>query len=354
MNLKPIFWSLLLALQFVACNRNSGETAATFTLDSFERIAVPDAAGTVYRNDSLFLGNPQIIRYHPDGYLVLLDRTDAGLVTVVDLKTNRVQYLIRRGRGPGEIMIVRDLTVRDGDIWISGLAEQKILKLTRPDGNREFEPQEVCTVAEQFMRAVPVVNGRFLTLAPASSQTRFHLLDSQGTPCDTVGSFPALGQLADATPNNAIFQSEITVSPDGEHIAAVCQSLEFIDIYDADMTLRRRLQGPQGIDPTVKSATTDMGVYLYLDPMYFIFSGAVSNDRQFMVGYIGVCVQSESDFGEQIGSVLSFDWKGRPQKAYEFESDIVSFDMDWKNNVMYCLANLPEPEIVIYRLDDLK
>ena len=354
MNLKPILWSLLLAMQFVACSRNPDETAATFTLDSFERIAVPDAAGTVYRNDSLLLGNPQTIRFHPDGYLVLLDRTDDGQVTVIDLETDNVQHLIRRGRGLGEVMIVRDLVVRDGDIWISGLAEQKILKLTRPDGSREFEPQEVCTVAEQFMRAVPVANGRFLTLAPASSQTRFHLLDSQGTPCDTLGSFPALGQLAEVTPNNAIFQSEITVSPDGGHIAAVCQSLEFIDIYDADMTLIRRLQGPQGVDPSVKAIKTDMGVRYYQDPMYFIFSGAVSNDRQFMVGYIGVCVQSESDFGEQIGSVLSFDWKGRPQKAYEFESDIVSFDMDWKNHVMYCIKNRPEPEIVAYRLDNLK
>lgn len=352
--MKQIFLTAVLALQLVACSQDSGESVTAFTLDSFERTTVPDAAGTVYRNDSLLLGNPQTIRFHPDGYLVLLDRTDDGQVTVIDLETDNVQHLIRRGRGPEEVMIVRDLVVHDGDIWISGLAERKILKLTRPAGSREFEAHAVCTVADQFMRAVPVADGRFLTLASPSSQTRFHLLDSQGAPCDTVGSFPALGQLAETTPSNAIFQSEITVSPDGGHIAAVCQSLEFIDIYDADMTLIRRLQGPQGIDPSVKTIKTPVGVSSYLDPMYFIFSGAVSNDRQFMVGYIGVCVQNESDFGEQVGSVLSFDWKGRPQKAYDFESDIVSFDMDWKNNVMYCIENRPEPEIVAYRLDDLK
>lgn len=97
--MKPILLTAVLALQFVACNRNPDETAATFTLDSFERIAVPDAAGTVYRNDSLLLGNPQTIRSHPDGYLVLLDRTDDGQVTVIDLETDNVQHLIRRGRG---------------------------------------------------------------------------------------------------------------------------------------------------------------------------------------------------------------------------------------------------------------
>lgn len=73
-----------------------------------------------------------------------------------------------------------------------------------------------------------------------------------------------------------------------------------------------------------------------------------------MIGYIGIRVESEEDFARQTNTVLSFGWDGKPLKAYEFESDIVSFDMDWKNNRMYCLANRPEPEILVYDLGDLE
>lgn len=52
-----------------------------------------------------------------------------------------------------------------------------------------------------------------------------------------------------------------------------------------------------------------MGVRIhYQDPLCLVYSDIVSDNRQFMVGYIGVRVKSESDLGETIGTVLSFDW----------------------------------------------
>ena len=85
--------------------------------------------------------------------------------------------------------------------------------------------------------------------------------------CDTLGSFPSLEQMTEFEPNNGLFQSEITVSPDEAHTAAVCQSLEYIDIYDADMQLQKRLQGPQGIEPAIKTVKTEMGVFFGQDPL---------------------------------------------------------------------------------------
>lgn len=357
MNMKPSFAftsAVLLGLLSAACNRNNQDTAATFTLDSFEQIAVPDNAGTPYRSDSLFLGSPRTIRFHPDGYLVLLDRTETGQVTVIDLETGDVQYLIKRGRGPEEVISVRDLVIRNKEIWISGMMDQKILKLVPEKARREFSPQAACTAGEQFLRAVPFAEGRLLTLASVSSGDRFHLLDGEGAVRDTIGSFPAVDQPG-ITPDNAVCQSDITVSPDNRHVAAACQSLEYIDIYDGEMNLQKRLQGPQGFEPSLRSRETEMGVRIhYQDPLCLVYSDIVSDNRQFMVGYIGVRVKSESDLGETIGTVLSFDWKGNPLKAYTFESDILSFDMDWKNNVMYCLANRPEPQIILYDLDSLE
>lgn len=92
---------------------------------------------------------------------------------MIDLETDSVQHLIKRGRGPEEIISVRDLAIRDGAIWVSGLADRKIMKLTRPEGGRAFNPQLVCTASDQFMRAVPLSESGSLRWPPHRPGTGF-------------------------------------------------------------------------------------------------------------------------------------------------------------------------------------
>lgn len=345
---------LLLAFCAASCGRQAADVAPrTFTLDSFETITLP--AGETYGSDGLFLGDPHIIRVHPDGYLVVLDVRNTDQVAIIDLATGRIQTSVKHGRGPNEMISVRDITVRDGDIWLSGMSDQKILRLAYDSQQRGFTPEPVCRTADQFLRAVPFTGDRILTLASASSENRFHLLGRDGVTRDTVGVFPASGHIAEtAKPNNAIYQSDISVSPDGRHTAVVCRSLEYIDIYDADMNLTARMQGPQGIDPGIKVIGSDAGARFVQDPMWFVFNDVVSDNDGFAVGYIGISPKTDADFDAGINTILTFDWKGRPQKAYKLESDAVSFDIDRRNGRMYCLVNTPEPVIMVYDLAKLK
>lgn len=346
----------LAALCLAACSsRATGDSTEIrrFKLDAFERIELPDAAAAVYRNDSLFLGDPHVIRVHPDGYMVLLDVRNTEQIVIVDPATDAIQTAVKHGRGPTEIMSVRDVAIRGNDIWLSGISDQKILRLT-PDNERRFAAEQVCRTADQFLRAVPFTEGRILALASASSDDRFHLLGTDGVTRDTVGSFPASGQIADLKPNNAIFQSDIGVSPDGSYTVAACRSLEYIDIYDADMNLQHRLQGPQGIDPAVKVINTEIGTRFMQDPMWFVFNDIAVGDKAFMIGYTGISPTTDADFDAGINTLLVFDRHARPQRAYRLESDIVSFDMDWKNDRLYCLRNSPEPQIVMYDLKKAK
>ncbi len=347
---------LLLALCAASCGRQAADVAPrTFTLDSFETVALSAGAGKTYGSDGLFLGDPHIIRVHPDGYLVVLDVSNTDQLTIIDLATGRIQTSVKHGRGPNETISVRDITVRDGDIWLSGLSDQKILRLVHDRQQRSFTPETVCRTADQFLRAVPFTEERILTLASASSDNRFHLLGRDGITRDTVGVFPVSGHIAEtAKPNNAVYQSDISVAPDGRHTAVACRSLEYIDIYDADMNLQTRLQGPQGIDPAVKVIGTEAGYRFVQDPLWFVFNDVVADNDGFAVGYIGISPKTDADFDAGINTILTFDWKGRPQNAYKLESDIVSFDIDRRNNKMYCLANTPEPVILVYDLAALK
>ena len=198
---------LLLVLCAASCGRQAADVAPrTFTLDSFETVTLPADAGETYGNNELFLGDPHIIRVHPDGYLVVLDVRNTDQVAIIDLSTGRIQTSVKQGRGPNETISVRDLTVRDGDIWLSGMSDRKILRLAYDRQQRSFSPETVCQTADQFLRAVPFTEERILTLASASSDNRFHLLGRDGITRDTVGVFPASGRITEtATPNNAIY-----------------------------------------------------------------------------------------------------------------------------------------------------
>ena len=262
--------------------------------------------------------------------------------------------MVRRGRATNEVLGINDIVVRDGDVWVSGNQDCKVLRLSLLPDERRFEVAEIFRFEKtQFMRIAPRSDGKgFLILDSSSSDNRMILMDRSGVVQDTVGSFPELERVpAEWKPNNSIFQSDLSIAPNGRHTVLMCRSIDCIDIYDKEMELQRRLRGPLGVEFGVRVFEAGSFVQHIQDPMYFMFDGTVCDDDRFLVGYVGVRPQTEADFGRKIGSVLSFDWSGRPQKCYDLEQEILSFDVDWSTGRMYCLTNEAEPRIVWYDLD---
>ena len=125
-------------LSLTACKQQPMGEAKTFTLDDFKTIELKASDATVYQNDDLLLGNPSLIKYHPDGYILLADRKPEGLVTAIDMQTNKINYYVKKGRGPLEVANIKDLCIKNGDIWLSSPNDKKLLRLECVPAQRSF------------------------------------------------------------------------------------------------------------------------------------------------------------------------------------------------------------------------
>lgn len=344
-----LFAALLLSLVGCSADKNYGE-AKVFTLEDFKTIELKASDATFYQNDDLLMGNPSQIKYHPDGYILLADHKPEGLVTVIDLQSNMINHYVKKGRGPLEVANVKDLCIKDGDIWLSSPNDRKLLRLENMHAQRSFSIKQEGKVEGNVLHAVPYRESNILTMPLGSATDRFHLLDADRKIIDTLGVMPSV-DMSDLTLNNGIYQSSISLSPDSKNVVAACTMYEVIDIYDESMALRCSLRGPLGVNSAAVKEDIGYGYVITYKPYWLTFSRVVSNNDCFWVGFIGTDIQKDEDLGQiGISKILSFDWDGKPLKAYNLPEKISTFDIDAKNKKLYCITKDAEPQIVIYNL----
>ena len=349
--MKPILYLATIFLFTVSsCNRTG--TDISFDDDSFRRIALNRGDAAKYTNDSLFLGNPIDLKFHPEGFIVLLEFQLQKQITVVDLKTGGVQQLVSRGRGPNEILSARTVAIHDGDIWVTGQMDGKCMRLSLNRESRMFEIAEIVDLFDsQFTQAYPFADSTFLIMSNPVSGLRMETVDWEGYILREVGSFPEIPNNPGLVPTNAFFQSSVGISPDNEHVVVACKSIDYIDIYDGDVELVKRLHGPAGVRVVFENINLPGGVtHFGQKPMFHAWRSISAHNDMFFVSYVGVedvPGENKQSFADRI---YSFDWKGNPKECYRFDTPVIGYDVDREGKKLYCITQTPESELLIFDL----
>lgn len=348
--MRPIFYLTgILLFVFSSCHRD--DKRLSFDGDSFDERILNYVDAQKYTNDSLFLGDPFELKVHPEGFLILGDIRQEKQITIIDLNNGNIQQLVNRGRGPNELISARNITIQDGSIWVSGTQDGKCLKLSLDKDSRTFEIAEIFNLSGiRFTRAYPFIDNRFLLLSDPVSGKRMEIVDDRGEVLKEVGSFPEVTDYPGFVPNNAFFQSVIGISPNNAHVAVVYKSIDYIDIYNGDMELQKRLRGPVGIQPIFEYVNGPGGTHFAQTPMFYAYQVISSDDDRFFVSYTGVEAQRGENDQALAKQILSFDWQGNPQECYRFDIPLLGFDVDRKNKKLYCITHTPAPEILIFDL----
>lgn len=187
-----------------------------------------------YDCEPLGVLNPAVVKHHPSGAILLLERGVKSQLKVINPVDGSVESLLPTGRGPGEAVTPWDLSVdAAGTLWVSDLATRKLISFAiGSDGSFRFDGER--KLQSQFMRAMPFRDEETLILASSSSGNRMCVLDAAGAAVDTVGSFPYSDLLDKSVLRNSVFQSDLAVAHDGGVIVC-CKSFNVIDVYAPDL-----------------------------------------------------------------------------------------------------------------------
>jgi hypothetical protein len=347
---RKINWVILTVGLICSCSNQNGLTP-DFNENSFKE-SVPLQNGEKYRNDSLFFGIPYYLKFHCDSFLIYLDLKTTKKVKIIDLKNKRIQEVISSGRGPGEMLAPWGLEVIGKDVYVFCLQLVKVIKLS-PDKNRNFHVTEEFKLEEMHTTSFhPLTKDLFVCTSNIGDVNRLTFLNSKGEIIKKLGDYPAInGQLK---PDNEIFSSFISGTPEGDKIILACNSIDVLEIYNTKDGLIRRLHGPVGIQQTVSYENIGAGFHLIRDPNFSTFGPIQANKDEFWVCYTGY--KFEKDVPATINDtfpkrIYCFDWKGNPIRKMELDYTFHGFDIDWNGKVLYTLEiRNGNPEIFRYSL----
>ena len=314
------------------------------------------ADGNKYHNDSLFLGNPILLRFHPDSFLLFSDKGN-NLVTIIDLKNNKIQKVIKQGKGPGELITAYGVEIQGKDVYIFCPLMGKVVKL-KPDPNRKFQIIDEFNLNEKgAIRFYPVKEDLFVCLSKIGDEKRLTFLDKKGRILKKIGDYPSLLNNKMIRGDNNIFQSHIIATPNGNKILLACSTTDILEIYDTDKGLMKRFQGPIGINITVTKKDVGVGIGMHTEPSYSTYCMVCANENEFWTGFVGYKFEKQKRstiLDTSPKRIFCFDWKGNPLRKIEFDNILHGFDVDWKNKILYTIQWLKEnPVIVSYSVNSI-
>lgn len=338
---------------FISCSHRNGSDNL-FSEESFNtRIELRDGRQIVV--DDLFLGQPTLIRFHPDSFLVIEEFGTPRLIKILDLKTHKVQELIPRGRGPGEMLVSWGVEIIGRDIFLFCGQLRKIIILSPTDDRTFIIDNEFYIEEKQTQRIHPLSRDKYVCLSSIGDDMRFTLLDGKGKIIKKFGEYPPFINDDEIKADNDIFFSSIGSKPDGKRFVAVCSKTDLFELYDIEKGLLKRFQGPLGLKISVEAQSVGTGFMLKPQPHYTTYHHVIADEDEFWTGYIGYNFQKGKNqtLEEQCAKKLfCFDWQGTPRRMVILESPAISFDIDWMNHIFYALEIRDNSTFIVeYSLD---
>jgi len=348
-----LFWILVFYFQ-LSCQRFNNHKA-DFYEESFKENYYLDN-GILYKNDSLKIENPTSIRFHVDSFLIIQEINSKKLIKIIDLKNSRTQEIIPQGKGPGEMLVPWGIEFVDDKLFVFCGQLVKVIVL-KPDISRSFKIVNEFRLEEtRTTQFFPLSENIFVCLSNIGDINRLTILDGNGKIIKKMGDYPPFLNSNLTKGDNNIFQSFISGSEAEGKIVVACKTTDFIEIYDRNNGMEKRIQGPLGIQYTIITQNVGKSYIRHPEPTTFTYQNIISSDKEFWVGYIGYkpikgIKPNISDLYPKI--IFAFDWKGNLLRKINFNDPIISFDVDWTSMTLYTIEWEKEnPEIMTYRLNE--
>ena len=335
--------SVVLLLFLYSC-RNEGGIDDFFSFSDFETRSV--SLDDVEYSPSVLDRFSSSLQLMGNSVFILSPRSADKLVTRFDFETGEKETLVPRGRGPGEVLGVGDLCVENNDLIIYDTNERKLLKFVlSTDGSPHYDSSLLLSIF--YHRIIPIPRSGYLGLPMTDG--RFCLIDSDGKPKESFGSFLPVKGSCEAL-NNMALQTLVAFSPDGNHMCSAYQNADCIEFYDS-FRLTQRLIGPERRIPGVtKWQEGDRYGYTF-SPMYKEYMGICGKEEGVYVGYVGY-ERKKGDPDRCINSILFFDWEGNPKVRYLLPFELDAFDIDSCNRVTGVTFDHEHPQLVRFKLPD--
>ena len=347
---NKIFFIIIFVLTANAC-KNSPlivENATLFTKEDF--IVTKKLTGEILDMDSLW--KPTRIWVHNSSLITVDSYTDYFVQSYDSKTTLKKAENIARGIGPNELLNCWSLQFNDDIVWAFDMQQAKINAYQLPDF---IEKSNISPISSTKFNGAPtsvvaLFDNSFLCSDLSDPKNLVTHYDRYGNKDKELQiAYPEI--LAHDIPENLqkrFWEYRIYHNPQNKKTVIFYTYTDLIDIYDSNMQLEQRIQGPDCFIPILGNRQVDGQDFAYLIPekTKFAYLFGVLTETEIWTLYYGISPQQGK---EKQHTIFVFDYQGNPLRHYELDTPITYFGVDTKNKCLYGLSEKPEPVIIKYQ-----
>jgi hypothetical protein len=296
------------------------------------------------------IGRPSSILYVESQKLLLQDRYEKLLMTLIDLSNSQCVRFLQEGNGPDDVMPGFKSFVSTGNMTLGVYQFQSGILNQYDLNNMTVENASVLKVKTKFMIEETPQAGGLISVGSyfigigMFEKGRVHLYDQEGKFITEGGVYPFNGEDIDAQSRFFAYQSYI--ASDNEHnfvvASAYGDNLEFYEIEEGNNIILKRKYETHDTQFSIQEGMLKLednclmgykGAWGGKQYCYLLFSGktfAENNHKTFGANYI-----------------LVFTWDGRFVKSYETNTELLSFCVNEKEGIVYALAKHEDEMTII-------
>lgn len=286
---------------------------------------------------------------------------DSLLIIYGDIKSNQFKVHIYNlnngeiiksfgfeGRGPEEFGSAIELQVNriNNEVIISdfNMRVTRIYDLTSIVEDRTPEPKKVISMGEMKGYGISILDENNILcesilgkIAPAEETYqmlyKFNLTDSSIV---SEAYYPSKVFASDAITLNVhfeyVYKYSLAIRPDNKRIVAVYAFTDLIDIFDSDLKLTGRIQGPDKILPSFEQVGDNINIKPKPYSKY-CFDIPIAGQSEFWVHYSGQLFPTDPPQRR----IYVFNWNGKAKRCFQFKQETIVFDVDFEKRIGYGL-----------------
>lgn len=337
---------LLLVMSFLSCTSQQRDGITHFDWDDVPTPIFLEGDSVEF--DDILMKPTRIAIV--DSFMLMKNSDVERFFHIYNLNTKRkVGERIPFGIGPKEMLDPVFVSMPDGCLGVFDRNKRKMQVYSK----NLFLTSDTASPKQQFIFNELLINPIFLpkqgiiSCTMQSENNKFVAVGLDENKIIYFGDFPNRYSDMTVLEKNTALMGDLAVKPDASRWVMSHKSTDMIEIYDNNLKLLKRLQGPDHIIPEVRE--TKGGVHRSSDSREAYFF-PVAKDDYIYVLYDGRIYDIEDSTRYLRDKLLVFDWEGNLVKYYKLSKPIFHFDIDEEHKILYGLTDNPDFHVLSFSL----
>lgn len=287
-----------------------------------------------------------------DSFLILTEPTDKYLIHIFNKEHgSKVANNIPNGIGPNERLNSWSLQLDNENIWSFDMMTGTMTSYPIPEffTNSDVLPSKTVQFKNGTTGIIHSSNNQFIATTLSDVNSLLTVYNAEGMMDSTIRiTYPKVNNLI--IPTNLakrFFENRIYYNKESNKIVLFYVYTDLIEVYDTQLTLLVRIQGPDKFIPELDVREIDgkKHVHSISNKTKFAYLSGWLTENEIWTLYYGISPEPGKELQDRI---FVYDYAGKPLRMYNLDFPISTFCVD-REGFIYGLSEQPEPCVIRFK-----